>query len=107
MCGSSRSDEHVLHQLRKILATSSDIEGIAIVSVDGFHIASIFPSNIHEDRIRFISAVSAVAASSGINLIHAIGQRARDARIYIKATFGYVIIVPSQDSVLMVFCKEG
>ena len=44
-------------RLRELQSSSPDIEGSAIVSVDGLTIASSLPENVEEDR------VSAMAAS--------------------------------------------
>lgn len=86
-------------------SSSPDIEGSAIVSVDGLSIASSLHQDIEEDRI---SAMSAAMLSLGERIASELGRGVLD-QVYIKGVNGSVILMAVGDeAVLTVMArKEG
>ena len=98
-------EEFTEQSLRKILQRNPDIEGLAVVTVDGRHIASILPDWINEESIALISASFAECATLASNLTHQLGQGSLETA-YVKSKFGYVIVRALMSAKLLVFlCK--
>jgi len=84
----SRS-EQMVDRLRKLQASSPDIEASAIVSIDGLSIASAMPQNVEEERV---SAMSAAMLSLGDRIVQELNLGAFD-QVYIRGKDGYVLLM--------------
>lgn len=98
-------NQKMVDRLRDMQVSSPDIEGSAIVSVDGLSIASVLRPEIEEDRV---SAMSAAMLSLGERIASELGRGVLD-QVYIKGKNGYVILMSvGSESVLTVMArKEG
>lgn len=98
-------NQKMVDRLRDMQSSSPDIEGSAIVSVDGLSIASALRQDIEEDRV---SAMSAAMLSLGERIASELGRGTLD-QVYIKGVNGYVILMAlGEEAVLTVMArKEG
>lgn len=95
--------QKLVERLRELQRSSPDIEGSAIVSVDGLSIASLLHPEIEEDRI---SAMSAAMLSLGERIANELGRGALD-QVYIKGESGYIILMNAgEDAVLTVMAHK-
>ena len=95
--------QKLVDRLRDMQASSPDIEGSAIVSVDGLSIASALHQEIEEDRV---SAMSAAMLSLGERIASELGRGALD-QVYIKGDNGYVILMSvGEEAVLTVMARK-
>ncbi|MBI3159499.1 MAG: roadblock/LC7 domain-containing protein [Chloroflexi bacterium] len=84
-------------------ASSPDIEGSAIVSVDGLSIASLLRQGIEEDRV---SAMSAAMLSLGERIASELGRGVLD-QVYIKGEKGYVMLMAvGEEAVLTIMARK-
>jgi predicted regulator of Ras-like GTPase activity (Roadblock/LC7/MglB family) len=91
-------------RLRDMQASSPDIEGSAIVSVDGLSIASSLHQEIEEDRV---SAMSAAMLSLGERIASELGRGVLE-QVYIRGENGYVLLMAvGEEAVLTVMAREG
>jgi predicted regulator of Ras-like GTPase activity (Roadblock/LC7/MglB family) len=96
-------NEQLVDRLRDLQFSSPDIEGSAIVSVDGLSIASALREDIEEDRV---SAMSAAMLSLGERIASELGRGALD-QVYIKGENGYVILMDiGEEAVLTVMARK-
>lgn len=98
-------NQKMVDRLRDMQSSSPDIEGSAIVSVDGLSIASALRQDIEEDRV---SAMSAAMLSLGERIASELGRGTLN-QVYIKGVNGYVILMAlGEEAVLTVMArKEG
>lgn len=90
-------------RLRELQSSSPDIEGSAIVSVDGLTIASSLPENVEEDRV---SAMAAAMLGLGEKISRELGRGSLN-QVYIKGDAGYVIIMSiGEDAVLTALARD-
>ncbi|MCH7662723.1 MAG: roadblock/LC7 domain-containing protein [Chloroflexi bacterium] len=95
--------QKLVERLRDLQASSPDIEGSAIVSVDGLSIASALLPDIEEDRV---SAMSAAMLSLGERIATELGRGKLD-QVYIKGDNGYVILLAiGEDAVLTIMARK-
>ena len=95
--------EQLLERLRDLQASSGDVEGAAIVSVDGLSMASSLPGNVEEDRV---SAMSAAMLSLGERISSELG-RGQLEQVFIKGERGYVILTSvGEEAVLTVLARK-
>ena len=95
--------QKLVGRLTDLQATSPDIEGSAIVSVDGLSIASALRPDIEEDRV---SAMSAAMLSLGERIATELGRGKLD-QVYIKGNNGYVILLAiGEDAVLTIMARK-
>ncbi|MCJ7529513.1 MAG: roadblock/LC7 domain-containing protein [Anaerolineales bacterium] len=95
--------ELIVKRLQDMQAASPDIEGSAVVSVDGLIIASALPSGSEEDRV---SAMSATMLSLGERIANELGRGALD-QVYIRGKNGFVILTSIvQEAVLTALVRE-
>ena len=80
--------QQMVDRLRELQASSPDIEASAVVSVDGFSIASALPQGVEEDRV---SAMSAAMLSLGERIASELGRGVLE-QVYIKGEKGYVVL---------------
>ena len=91
------------NRLREMQSSSPDIEGSAIVSVDGLSIASALHKNIEEDRV---SAMSAAMLSLGERIATELGRGVLE-QVYIKGEKGYVLLMAvGEEAVLTVMARQ-
>ena len=96
--------QKMVDRLRDMQSSSPDIEGSAIVSVDGLSIASSLHQEIEEDRI---SAMSAAMLSLGERIATELGRGGLE-QVYIRGSNGYVLLMAVGDeAVLTVMAREG
>lgn len=97
------SKEEQLTQILKTLHTSTpDIEGAAVISMDGLIMASSLPAGIEEDRV---SAMSAALYGIGSTTAEEL-ERGEVEQLYIKGRNGYLVITQSgSESVLGVMAN--
>ncbi len=94
--------EQLVERLRDLQASSGDVEGAAIVSVDGLSMASSLPGNVEEDRV---SAMSAAMLSLGERISSELG-RGQLEQVFIKGERGYVILTSvGEEAVLTVLAR--
>jgi len=95
--------ELIVKRLRDMQAASPDIEGSAVVSVDGLIIASALPGGSEEDRV---SAMSATMLSLGERIANELGRGALD-QVYVRGKNGFVILTSiGQEAVLTTLARE-
>ena len=81
--------EQMVARLRDLQAGTPDIEGSAVVSVDGLIMASSLPADTEEDRV---SAMSAAMLSLGERIAQELDRGVLD-EIYIKGSKGYILLM--------------
>ncbi len=95
--------QKMVDRLRDMQASSPDIEGSAIVSVDGLSIASALHREIEEDRV---SAMSAAMLSLGERIASELGRGSLE-QVYIRGVNGYVLLMAVGDeAVLTVMARK-
>jgi len=96
--------EQMVARLRDLQAGTPDIEGSAVVSVDGLIMASSLPADIEEDRV---SAMSAAMLSLGERIAQELSRGVLD-EIYIKGGKGYVLLMAvGEEAVLTAMARAG
>lgn len=94
----SRADK-IQSTLKNLVTNTPDVEGAALVSVDGLIVASALAVGTDEDRV---SAMAAALLSLGSRTSEELG-RGTLQQAYIKGDSGYVIIMHAgEESVLEV-----
>lgn len=94
----------MVDRLRDLQATTPEIEGAGVVSVDGLIMASSLPAGIEEDRV---SAMSAAMISLGERISSELGRGALE-QVHIKGDDGYVILMSvGEEAVLTTLVREG
>ncbi len=95
--------QKMIDRLRDLQASSPDVEGSAIVSVDGLSIASALHQEIEEDRV---SAMSAAMLSLGERIASELGRGILE-HVYIRGELGYVLMMAVGDeAVLTVMARK-
>jgi predicted regulator of Ras-like GTPase activity (Roadblock/LC7/MglB family) len=95
--------EQMVNRLRDLQASSGDIQGSAVVSVDGLIMASLLPAGVEEDRV---SAMSAAMLSLGERIAGELGRGSLD-QVFIHGKAGYVVLMSvGLEAVLTVLARE-
>ena len=95
--------EQLVERLRELQASSGDVEGAAIVSVDGLSMASAVRPGTEEDRV---SAMSAAMLSLGERISSELG-RGELEQVMVKGENGYVILTAvGEEAVLTVLARK-
>jgi len=81
-------EERVIEVLRRIQMSSPDIIGAAVVDIQGFIIASAFPSGVNDEEL---GAMSATLHGSGEQIAEQLMHSPMD-QTYVKTEKGYVIL---------------
>ena len=90
--------------LRQLLEKTPDIDAAAVVSLDGFVMASALPDDYEEDRL---GAMSAALLSLGERTASELG-RGELAQVFVEGTQGYVFLLAAgEDAVLNAIVKRG
>jgi predicted regulator of Ras-like GTPase activity (Roadblock/LC7/MglB family) len=84
--------------LDDFLAVSPDVEGAAIVSPDGFPMASALPAHVEEDRL---AAMSAALLILGERSAGELGKGSL-AQIFVEGPYGHVVIMSAGPSAVLV-----
>ncbi len=95
-------NQKLVDRLREMHMASPDIEGSAIVSLDGLSIATALRQDIEEDRV---SAMSAAMLSLGDRIASELG-RGELNQVYIRGEHGYVVLMSvGEEAVLTVMAN--
>lgn len=90
--------------LKQLLEKTPDIDAAAVVSMDGFVMASALPEDYEEDRL---GAMSAALLSLGERTALELG-RGELAQVFVEGTQGYVFLLAAgEDAVLNAIVKRG
>jgi predicted regulator of Ras-like GTPase activity (Roadblock/LC7/MglB family) len=84
--------------IQDLLATTPEIEAVAVVSFDGLPMASALPAGMDEDRV---AAMSAALLSLGDRAAESLG-RGELSQVYIEGDAGTVFLVSAQDEAVLV-----
>jgi predicted regulator of Ras-like GTPase activity (Roadblock/LC7/MglB family) len=96
--------ERMVDRLRDLQAGTPDIEGSAVVSVDGLMMASALPADVEEDRV---AAMSAAMLSLGERIADEL-KRGNLDEVYIRGDDGYVFLrAIGMEAVLTVLARSG
>ena len=89
--------------LDRLMRDSVDVEAAALVSLDGFMIASALPENMQEDRVGAMSAaILALGERAAVEL-----GRGRLRQVFIEGESGYVLLVAAGSrAVLTVLARK-
>lgn len=99
----SNRKEKIISRLKDLKASISEIQAVAVVSVDGLAIASILPEGVEEDRV---AAMSAAMLSLGDRISSELGRGFLE-QVHIKGEKGYVVLCAiGEDAVLTVMASE-
>ena len=82
--------ERMVSRLRDLQAGTPDIEGSAVVSVDGLMMASALPADVEEDRVAAMSAAmlslgERIAGELGRGLLLEVNVRGEDGFVFLRA----------------------
>lgn len=90
--------------LKDLVTNTPDVEGAAMVSVDGLVIASVLPAGTDEDRV---SAMAAALLSLGERTVGEL-QRGTLEQVYVKGAEGYIVLMQAgTETVLEVITGSG
>lgn len=90
--------------LKQLLEKTQEIDGAAVVSMDGFVMASMLPAGYEEDRL---GAMSAALLSLGERTASELG-RGELAQVFVEGTQGYVFLLAAgEDAVLSAIVRRG
>lgn len=90
--------------LKQLLEKTQDIDAAAVVSMDGFVMASMLPAGYEEDRL---GAMSAALLSLGERTASELG-RGELAQVFVEGTQGYVFLLAAgEDAVLSAIVRRG
>ncbi len=99
----SNRKEKIISRLKDLKGSISEIQAVAVVSVDGLAIASILPEGVEEDRV---AAMSAAMLSLGDRISSELGRGFLE-QVHIKGEKGYVVLCAiGEDAVLTVMASE-
>lgn len=94
--GPSR-EARLAEALDKLMADSHDVQAAALVSLDGFTMASALPEGMHEDRV---GAMSAAILGLGERASAELG-RGGLSQVFIQGDNGYVILTAAGDRAVL------
>ncbi|MGD9211486.1 MAG: roadblock/LC7 domain-containing protein [Desulfobacteraceae bacterium] len=95
--------EKITEILRGLRVSSPDIFGLAVISLDGFLIAALAPSEIDEE---LVAGMSAALLGVGERISGEL-MRAPMKQIFVKSEKGYVILnAVGEDSVLVLLVSN-
>lgn len=84
--------------LDRFLAVSPDVEGAAIVSPDGFAMASALPAYVEEDRLAAMSAALLILGERSATEL----GKGNLAQIFVEGPHGHVVIMAAGESAVLV-----
>jgi predicted regulator of Ras-like GTPase activity (Roadblock/LC7/MglB family) len=83
--------------LKQLVDSSTEIEGAALVSVDGLALASVLAAGADEDRV---SAMAAAMVSMGERTVSEL-RRGTLEQVYVKGNAGYVVLMQAGPEALL------
>jgi len=100
----SATTERALRMLHDLRAATPDIEASAVVSPDGFIIASLLPADVEEERMAAISAAMlALGVKTSADL-----RKGTLHQIFIRSEDGYVVVMNAGgEAVLSVMARKN
>lgn len=90
-------EEQLARTLNGFMANSPDVQASALVSLDGFIIASALPRGMQEDRV---GAMSAAILGLGERAAAELG-RGSLAQVFIEGADGYVVLLAAGDRAVL------
>jgi predicted regulator of Ras-like GTPase activity (Roadblock/LC7/MglB family) len=95
-------EELLAGALNDLMDESQEIEAAALVSLDGFTMASALPDGMHEDRV---GAMSAAILGLGERAAAELG-RGQLSQVFIEGDHGYVLLIAAGDRAVLT-CLAG
>lgn len=86
-----------LTQVLKNLVTSSAVEACAVITVDGFMIASVLPRDIETDRVAALSAAMVLLGKQTAKEL----ARGELSEVYVKGEDGYIVSMASGENAVL------
>ncbi len=97
-------EERLVSALDELMNSSQDIQAAALVSMDGFTMASALPEGMQEDRV---GAMSAAILGLGERAATELG-RGHLTQVFIEGDDGYVVLIAAGDrAVLTTLARPG
>lgn len=90
-------EERLVAALDDLMEHSPDVEAAALVSLDGFTMASALPNHMQEDRV---GAMSAAILGLGERAAAELG-RGQLAQVFIEGADGYVLLMAAGDRAVL------
>lgn len=90
-------EQRLAEALDHLLDGSADIQAAALVSLDGFTMASALPPGMHEDRV---GAMSAAILGLGERAAAELG-RGHLSQVFIEGKDGYVVLIAAGDRAVL------
>ncbi len=90
-------EQRLAAALDRLLDGSADIQAAALVSLDGFTMASALPPGMHEDRV---GAMSAAILGLGERAAAELG-RGHLSQVFIEGKDGYVVLIAAGDRAVL------
>lgn len=90
-------EDRLAHALNNLMLVSPDVEAAALVSMDGFVMASALPSGMQEDRV---GAMSAAILGLGERAAAELG-RGHLTQVFIEGEDGYVILIAAGERAVL------
>ena len=90
-------EERLAVALDELMDESQDVEAAALVSLDGFTMASALPAGMHEDRV---GAMSAAILGLGERAATELG-RGQLSQVFIEGDDGYVVLIAAGDRAVL------
>ena len=90
-------EERLATALNELMDESQDVEAAALVSLDGFTMASALPDGMHEDRV---GAMSAAILGLGERAATELG-RGQLSQVFIEGDDGYVVLIAAGDRAVL------
>lgn len=90
-------EERLVSALDDLMETSPDVQAAALVSLDGFTMASALPGDMQEDRV---GAMSAAILGLGERAAAELG-RGQLAQVFIEGADGYVLLMAAGERAVL------
>jgi predicted regulator of Ras-like GTPase activity (Roadblock/LC7/MglB family) len=95
--GQRQREDQLARTLNAFLGTSPDVQAAALVSLDGFIIASALPRGMQEDRV---GAMAAAILGLGERAAAELG-RGRLTQVFIEGADGFVLLIAAGDRAVL------
>lgn len=96
--------EQMQQVLKTLVNNTPDVEGAAVVSVDGLVLTSVLPAGTDEDRV---SAMAAALLSLGERSSKELARGTLE-QVYVKGSQGYVVLMQAgEEAVLQAIAGPG
>ncbi len=95
--------ERLADILNNLRSSSPDVVGAAVISIDGFVMASVLPSERDED---ILSAMSAAMLGIGERIAHEL-LHSEMRQLFVKADSGYVVLNAAGAEAILVTLLNG